>query len=376
MGAAKPALGYASRTQAAQALEREGLSTQAIAGRLGISQNAVSGLLAGAKAYARSRETGPVPGRPYASPSESNLTERRPTTTAEVRELLLRIPAQQFARLVEAARKAGHTPAVYAGQLLQAAWSARCAPTGDAALDTAVGRLGEPDTTDWQAEARSLQGQLQAASGRAEHAQAALAQAERQLAIVAASLADQEAGHAAERKLIEQERTAHAAPPAPDEPAITAGQAQRIRSYARSGLGTDDIAASMRLPREAVDGDRITVIDGDTVALPCAVPGRGCAERVRVYSIDAPETRGARCPAEREAGLRAKARLAALLRRQAVSIERCEPGINGRAPRCTDRYGRTLARLVTAAGDVGSVLIAEGLATRWPVRADWCGGGE
>ncbi|MGO4336762.1 hypothetical protein AB4037_17805 [Labrys sp. KB_33_2] len=40
---------------------------------------------------------------------------------------------------------------------------------------------------------------------------------------------------------------------------------------------------------EPVDGSRIVVLDGDTVALPCKKPGRGCAERVRLRDIDAPE---------------------------------------------------------------------------------------
>ncbi|MDT3377356.1 hypothetical protein FZC33_00495 [Labrys sp. KNU-23] len=40
---------------------------------------------------------------------------------------------------------------------------------------------------------------------------------------------------------------------------------------------------------EAVDGNRIIVLDGDTVALPCKTPGPGCSERIRLLDIDAPE---------------------------------------------------------------------------------------
>lgn len=46
MGSAKPTAGYPSRTQAAAALRAEGLRDSEIAQRLGISANAVSGLLA------------------------------------------------------------------------------------------------------------------------------------------------------------------------------------------------------------------------------------------------------------------------------------------------------------------------------------------
>lgn len=51
---------------------------------------------------------------------------------------------------------------------------------------------------------------------------------------------------------------------------------------------------------EAIPGERIVVIDGDTVALPCAQPRPRCSERVRLYSIDAPEIRGAAAKFERQ----------------------------------------------------------------------------
>jgi endonuclease YncB( thermonuclease family) len=123
---------------------------------------------------------------------------------------------------------------------------------------------------------------------------------------------------------------------------------------------------------EVVDGNRILIIDGDTVALPCAVPARGCAEKIRFIDIDAPETYRPNCENERAVGLRAKARVADLLRGATVYVER-----SGRK----DRYGRTLANLATAEGDVGTVLIREGLAVQYrpgaAAKADrianWCG---
>lgn len=119
---------------------------------------------------------------------------------------------------------------------------------------------------------------------------------------------------------------------------------------------------------ETVDGRRFVIVDGDTVAL-----GR---ERIRILNIDAPESFRSRCEAELVAGLAAKARLAELLRAGPVTVDRCEA-----SGRCTDTYGRTLARLEAAGRDVGSVLIAEGKALPWqPGRAahearerHWCG---
>ncbi|WP_051231154.1 thermonuclease family protein [Kaistia adipata] len=104
---------------------------------------------------------------------------------------------------------------------------------------------------------------------------------------------------------------------------------------------------------EVIDGDRIAIIDGDTVALPCAVPARGCAEKIRFIDIDAPETFRSTCDRERQVGLQAKARVAQLLRGATVYVER-----SGRK----DRYGRTLANLSTSAGDVAQHLVAAGLA--------------
>lgn len=103
---------------------------------------------------------------------------------------------------------------------------------------------------------------------------------------------------------------------------------------------------------ETVDGRSVVIIDGDTIAL-----GR---ERIRILNIDAPESFRSRCEAELAAGLRAKARLADLLRAGGISIER-----HGH-----DRYGRTLARIGTASGlDAGEVLVAEGLALPWTAGA-------
>ncbi len=118
-----------------------------------------------------------------------------------------------------------------------------------------------------------------------------------------------------------------------------------------------------RAHAETFDGRRVVIIDGDTIAIG--------SERVRILNVDTPETFRPRCEAELVAGLKAKERLAELLRAGPVGIDR-----HGE-----DRYRRTLARLSVGGRDVGSVLIAEGLALPWKDgraawevrRRHWCG---
>lgn len=123
--------------------------------------------------------------------------------------------------------------------------------------------------------------------------------------------------------------------------------------------------AAGRAHAETVDGDRIMVIDGDTVALPCD-PAKGiypgCAERIRLEGIDAPETWQPRCEAERIRGYEAKAKLVELLRGHEVEVTRID----------RDRYGRTLARLEADGIDVEGPMLASGHAVVWaPGRAAW-----
>lgn len=123
---------------------------------------------------------------------------------------------------------------------------------------------------------------------------------------------------------------------------------------------------------EVVNGDRIIVLDGDTVALPCTKPERGCAEKVRLLDIDTPETFHPSCEAERIAGLKAKERLAGLIRGKDVTVTRSGD---------IDRYGRTLGRLLLIGEtDAGAVLRQEGLALKYESgreaklarTAHWC----
>ena len=97
------------------------------------------------------------------------------------------------------------------------------------------------------------------------------------------------------------------------------------------------------------------VVDGDTFWLG--------GEKIRIENIDAPETDQAQCATERQLGERAKVRLRALLNSGELQLRRA-----GR-----DRYDRTLARVTVGSRDVGSILIAEGLArTYGDGRRPWC----
>ncbi|MHC1548818.1 thermonuclease family protein [Phyllobacterium sp. K27] len=108
---------------------------------------------------------------------------------------------------------------------------------------------------------------------------------------------------------------------------------------------------------ETYAGGRLTIIDGDTIALPCDPASgykRGCAEKIRLLGIDAPETSKPSCEKELTTGLAAKERLRELLEKETISIER-----SGRK----DQYRRSLASLKFEDGsDIGSLLIAENLA--------------
>ncbi|WP_022673998.1 thermonuclease family protein [Novosphingopyxis baekryungensis] len=97
------------------------------------------------------------------------------------------------------------------------------------------------------------------------------------------------------------------------------------------------------------------VVDGDTIWLK--------GEKIRLLDIDTPETHPPRCAREAQLGHAATQRLYALLNGAPVSMRR-----DG-----TDRYGRTLAVVMTNNRPVGDQLIAEGLARPYGNgRKSWC----
>ena len=105
-------------------------------------------------------------------------------------------------------------------------------------------------------------------------------------------------------------------------------------------------------------GPRVTcVVDGDTFWLD--------GEKIRVQGYDTPETTTNICGGQREVelGRMAADRLVRLLNNGGVTMQRAGE----------DRYGRTLALVYVDGHDVGDILVAEGLARRWPDGPEfWC----
>lgn len=145
-------------------------------------------------------------------------------------------------------------------------------------------------------------------------------------------------------------------------------------------------ADGARLPPVAA-GPGIHVVDGDTVDHD--------GQRWRLTGYDTPEIYHARCPQERQAGIVAAARLAALIgeggaRIDALRLPEGTDGVNRqrqqdlRSPEGTDgvnrqrkdKWGRRLGRLVLADGrDAGAELIAGGYARPYngrTARHGWC----
>jgi endonuclease YncB( thermonuclease family) len=117
----------------------------------------------------------------------------------------------------------------------------------------------------------------------------------------------------------------------------------------------------------------INVIDGDTV--------RSGGNVYRLVGFDTPESgSNARCAAERSLAARATFRLRQLVAGGGTNLQRvpcaCRTGTEGTRA-CN--FGRLCARLTAGGRDVGTILIAEGLArayhcsgTRCPPRQSWC----
>lgn len=97
------------------------------------------------------------------------------------------------------------------------------------------------------------------------------------------------------------------------------------------------------------------VVDGDTLWVD--------GEKIRISGIDAPEIEG-KCRYERDLAEQAKRRLGQLLSAEPFSV----------ASSGKDRYGRALASVyLRDSGDVGIILVREGLARTWTGRRmPWC----
>lgn len=113
-------------------------------------------------------------------------------------------------------------------------------------------------------------------------------------------------------------------------------------------------SAAAELFAGPVEAKVISVLDGDTVRVEAFIwPGQSLRIAVRLRGVNAPELKS-RCPAERAAGLKARAALAARLGNGQVQIR----NIAGEK-----YYGRVLADLSAPdGGDMGPWLLAKGLA--------------
>jgi micrococcal nuclease len=109
------------------------------------------------------------------------------------------------------------------------------------------------------------------------------------------------------------------------------------------------------------------VIDGDTIRLP------GESRSYRLVGFNTPETQSAQCPAERQLGNQATARLRELVDAGTPTLQRvacaCRPGTEG-TDRCN--FGRLCGRLSVDGRDVGAILISEGLAVPFHCGATSC----
>lgn len=115
--------------------------------------------------------------------------------------------------------------------------------------------------------------------------------------------------------------------------------------------------ASATTGTPAPEATVIRWVDGDTLEVQL---GPGEPTTVRLLDVDTPEFRsygGRNECVDPDLAARAAARAEAIAP-QGSTVALAADG--------TDRYGRTLARVATPAGDVGERLVEDGLARRWP----------
>ena len=128
-------------------------------------------------------------------------------------------------------------------------------------------------------------------------------------------------------------------------------------------------------PALAIEADQVRVIDGDTIRVFHKKPN------VRLVGFNAPETRAARCAAERALGDRATRRLRDLVRDSKLEYVpvkcSCREGTHGTF---SCNLGRGCGILNANNRDVGEILISEGLAVPFicgrtscpPTPKPWC----
>lgn len=118
---------------------------------------------------------------------------------------------------------------------------------------------------------------------------------------------------------------------------------------------------------EPVQPQDVRVIDGDTIRIHQKRPD------VRLVGFNAPETRRAKCTAERELGAKATRRVRELVRAGNLDFEfvkcSCPPGTEG-TRKCN--FARHCGTLKSNGRDVGAILISEKLAVPFQCAETSC----
>jgi endonuclease YncB( thermonuclease family) len=140
-----------------------------------------------------------------------------------------------------------------------------------------------------------------------------------------------------------------------------------------SSLGPVSSALKSQAPSGWLESVRIDIIDGDSI--------RSGRQVYRLVGFNTPESGdNAKCPRERALAAEATRRLQQLVAANELDFRRvrcaCPPGTEGMG-QCN--YGRLCGTLKVGGRDVGTILIAEGLAERYacgaascPPRRNWC----
>jgi endonuclease YncB( thermonuclease family) len=151
--------------------------------------------------------------------------------------------------------------------------------------------------------------------------------------------------------------------------AVQIRRMRRRRIQMKKLLLTGIATLFLAIPANAkpIDPADIWVLDGDTVRIHNKYPN------VRLVGFNAPEIHNASCPAESELGAQATRRLRELVRAGGLDFTfvRCScPETTQGTFACN--YGRTCGTLKSNGRDVGTILIAEGLAVSFVCGPTHC----
>jgi endonuclease YncB( thermonuclease family) len=146
---------------------------------------------------------------------------------------------------------------------------------------------------------------------------------------------------------------------------------QRLPSWRGLLIFAGIVAAAYlwaKIARSAsIDAKDIRVIDGDTIRVGQKRPD------IRLIGFNAPETRRAKCDAERELGGKATSRVREIVRTGKLDLQlmscNCPPGTEG-TPACN--YGRQCGVLRSDGRDLRDILIEERLAVAFDCHGTRC----